>query len=116
MTALLDDAFTAHTSYTLISELSRKLTGSKLSTELLKRDISAHQLVINYSALCDVLSPAPLPAPVCRDPDDDAVLACAKAAQADFIVTGDKDLLVLEMFEGIPVVTVAQALARLGMV
>jgi len=90
--------------------------GSKLNAELLKRDISAQQLVINYSALCDVVSPSPLPAPVCRDPDDDAALACAKAAQADCIVSGDKDLLVFQMFEGILIMTPAQAVARLGVV
>ena len=50
---------------------------------------------------------------VCRDPDDDAVLACAKAANADFIVSGDQDLLVLQAFEGIQIVTAAQALERL---
>jgi uncharacterized protein len=33
--------------------------------------------------------------PVCRDADDDAILACARTAGADFIVTGDADLLVL---------------------
>jgi putative PIN family toxin of toxin-antitoxin system len=32
---------------------------------------------------------------VCRDPDDDAVLACAVESEADYLVTGDKDLLVL---------------------
>ena len=41
LAALQQDAFTAHTSYSLISELTRKLMGSKLSAELLKRDISA---------------------------------------------------------------------------
>ena len=50
---------------------------------------------------------------VCRDPDDDAALACAKAAHADLIVSGDQDLLVLQAFEGIQIVTVAQALERL---
>jgi uncharacterized protein len=50
---------------------------------------------------------------VCRDPDDDAVLACAKAAQVDLIVSGDEDLLVLQQFEGIAVVTAAQALDKL---
>ena len=29
------------------------------------------------------------------DPDDDAVLACAVKSEADYLVTGDKDLLVL---------------------
>jgi predicted nucleic acid-binding protein len=46
---------------------------------------------------------------VCRDPDDDAVLACALAAQADLIVSGDDDLLVLKQFQEIRIVTPTQA-------
>ena len=91
LVALAEDKFAAHTSYALVSELTRKLLGSKLGVELLKRDISAQQLVMSYSALCEVVSPATLTQPICRDPDDDAVLACAKAAQADLIVSGDQD-------------------------
>ena len=37
-------------------------------------------------------------APVCRDPDDDRILACAREAHADYIVTGDQDLLVLKRY------------------
>lgn len=40
---------------------------------------------------------------VCRDPEDDKFLACAKAGQADVIVSGDKELLMLRQFEGIPI-------------
>ncbi len=37
------------------------------------------------------------PAPkICRDPDDDHLLALAKTAKADVLLTGDKDLLILE--------------------
>jgi len=35
---------------------------------------------------------------VCRDPDDDVILDCAVAGNADMIVTGDKDLLALDPF------------------
>ena len=111
--ALADDKLAAYTSYSMVSELTRKLLGSKLGRELIKRDISAQQLVMSYTALCEVVSPALLTQPICRDPDDDAVLACAKAANADLIVSGDQDLLVLEAFEGIQIVTAAQALERL---
>ena len=113
MLALSDDKFTAYTSYSMVSELTRKLLGTKLGRELIKRDISAQQLVMSYTALCEIVSPAPLAQPICRDPDDDAVLACAKAANADLIISGDQDLLVLQAFEGIQIVTVAQALERL---
>jgi uncharacterized protein len=36
---------------------------------------------------------------ICRDPDDDYLINLAVASQADFIVTGDKDLLVLDPYE-----------------
>jgi uncharacterized protein len=42
---------------------------------------------------------------VCRDKSDDQVLACARAAAAVYLVTGDADLLVLEAFEGVRIVS-----------
>jgi len=42
---------------------------------------------------------------VTRDPKDDAVVACAKEGDADYIVSGDQDLLVLGEYEGIRIVT-----------
>ena len=40
-----------------------------------------------------------------RDPDDDKFLGCAKDAKALYIVSGDKDLLVLKQFENIEIIT-----------
>jgi len=45
---------------------------------------------------------------VTRDPKDDAVVACAREGQADYIVSGDQDLLVLGEYEGMRVVTPRQ--------
>jgi putative PIN family toxin of toxin-antitoxin system len=45
----------------------------------------------------------PLASDVCRDPDDIKILGLAVASSADCIVTGDKDLLVLKSFQGIPI-------------
>jgi predicted nucleic acid-binding protein len=42
------------------------------------------------------------------------VLACALAAQADLIVSGDPDLLNLKHFQGIPIVTPGQAVKRVA--
>lgn len=36
--------------------------------------------------------------PVCRDPEDDKILACAKQTDADYLVTGDQDLLVIDPY------------------
>ncbi len=40
----------------------------------------------------------------CRDPTDDKFLELAVDGQADMIVTGDLDLLVLNPFRGIPII------------
>lgn len=45
------------------------------------------------------------PQPICRDPDDDWILATPAAGEVDVIVTGDKDLLILKQFRSIPIVT-----------
>lgn len=41
----------------------------------------------------------------CRDPDDDHLLALALSGEADVIISGDADLLVLDPFRGIPILT-----------
>ena len=58
-----------------------------------------------YRERASVVRPAKLARAVCRDPDDDVVLATAKTAKADCILTGDRDLLVLERFEGIAILS-----------
>jgi uncharacterized protein len=76
--------------------------------------ISSTTLVKGFAKLAFLVTPSPLPHPVCRDPKDDFLLACALSVQASLIVSGDKDLLVLQTFEGIPIVTAAQAMVILG--
>ena len=60
------------------------------------------------------IEPVALPVPVCRDADDDWILATALAAKADAIVTGDNDLLVLKRYEGIPILSPRQFVELLG--
>ena len=43
---------------------------------------------------------------VCKDEKDNMVLECAINGKADFIVTGDSDLLALKKYEGMQIVTV----------
>jgi putative PIN family toxin of toxin-antitoxin system len=43
----------------------------------------------------------------CRDPDDDKLLEIAVAGNADCLVTGDQDLLILHPFQGVPIITPA---------
>ena len=63
-------------------------------------------LVQEYSRLC-TLVPIPTPIHACRDPRDDKFLEVAVHGRADAIVTGDADLLALNLFRGIAILTPA---------
>lgn len=41
----------------------------------------------------------------CRDADDDNIIACAVAAKAGYLVTGDTDLLALKSYQGVKIIT-----------
>ena len=75
-------------------------------------DANAIAEAVGDRRLTAIVEPQPLFAPVCRDPDDDHVLACALAAQADLIVTRDLDLLDLKTFQNIHILAAADALRR----
>ena len=66
-----------------------------------------------YVDLCEFVEPEPLDERVCRDEDDDVVLATALAGKADVIVTGDEDLLVLKKFRRIEILSPRKFLERL---
>jgi putative PIN family toxin of toxin-antitoxin system len=69
------------------------------------RNETRDALLIVSEAIHGVVHPPPLGQSVCRDPDDDIILACALEAKADYLVTGDEDLLELKVFKGIRIVT-----------
>lgn len=50
---------------------------------------------------------------VCRDPNDDMFLECAATAKADFLVAGDKDLLVLGQYRRTRIIAPAEYLGLL---
>ena len=57
------------------------------------------------SEVAQMVNPAPKISGVCRDSDDDQILACALSVKADYLVTGDLDLLELKEFHGIRILT-----------
>lgn len=113
---MLDQGFAAgwrfFTSAILLAELNRVLRYDRLGKSIRQREQSPEVLFSIARSVLEEIPASTLSTPVSRDPDDDHVLACAVSAQANLIVSGDKDLLVLGQYQGIPIVTVAQALAR----
>lgn len=100
-------------SQALIDELADVLTRPSPAKRLKLINKTAHEVLVDYVRAVTVLQPQPLAQPVCRDPDDDEVLALALLAQAQAIVSGDNDLLVLQRFEGIAIITATQALQQM---
>lgn len=102
-------------SQALLDELRQTLAYPRLAPRIAKHAISIEELMAHYTALVTLAAPAAVPRVVAGDTDDDQVLAAAVAAQADFIVTGDRrHLLPLGSYQGIEIVSPAQVLQRIG--
>jgi len=94
----------------LLAELAEAISRPKFDTILARSNTSRERSLVEVRELTEVIAPPPLAQPVCRDPDDDAVLALGIGASVDLIVSGDQDLLDLKTFQGIAIVTPAEAL------
>jgi putative PIN family toxin of toxin-antitoxin system len=101
------------TSQALLLELEDVLPRPKLARRVTASGLSIAQLTARFALLAQRIEPAVI-SPASADPDDDHVLACAFAAQADLIVSGDSDLLNLKSYHGIPIVAAAEALERIA--
>jgi putative PIN family toxin of toxin-antitoxin system len=104
---------TVISSSTLIAELADVLGRAKFAAILSKTSTSLERTIAEARQLAELIDPPPLEHPVCRDSTDDHVLALALSANADMVVSGDDDLLVLGSFANIPIVTPAEAVRRL---
>lgn len=82
----------------LLEEILRNLRLKIKLSDKIVHDIS--DLLMEQASMID---PVPLSPDICRDSDDVKILGLAVAANANYIVTGDKDLLVLKQFQGIPI-------------
>ncbi len=106
---------TLYTSPVLLAELAATLNTPKLSRPVIRSGLTLDELLDRYLNVAIVVQPAAVPRVVPDDADDDQVLACALAANAELIVSGDRHLLTLGgQYQGIPIVTPAQAVPLIG--
>jgi putative PIN family toxin of toxin-antitoxin system len=111
--AAVDGRCRLFTSGAMLAELEAVLSREKFSPRLLAVRTSVAQLLAEYTAQVIVVHATAIPPTITADPDDDAVLACAVAAKAELIVSGDRHLLELGEYRDIPIVTAAEALKRI---
>lgn len=108
-----EQAVVLYTSRALLEELDAVLQRKKFARRVQATGLSAAQLVRHYQRLAHRVTARQLTQRISRDVDDDQVLACALAAKADLIVSGDRDLLDLKAFRGMPIVTAAEIVTQM---
>jgi uncharacterized protein len=100
----------------MLLELQETFQHTKFASRLSARGETPVSMAARFRAACHEAVPARIMPPAeLRDPDDLHVLECAVSAEAEAIVTGDKDLLDMRSFAGIPIVDAGEALKRLGL-
>ncbi|MFM9972262.1 MAG: putative toxin-antitoxin system toxin component, PIN family [Burkholderiales bacterium] len=109
--AALEERIEIFTTQTLLIELADVLPRTRFAIRVAASQYSVDELVARYAVLAQRVEPAAI-SPVCVDPEDDHVLACALAVQAEIIVSRDKDLRNLKYFHRIPILHATEALAR----
>ena len=92
-----------HRHVVVLSEYILSEVREKLVSKFAYSESEADEVVALLRQDSEIVTPRPLESPVCRDPDDDMVLATALVGYANCLVTGDKDLLVLGQFSNIPI-------------
>lgn len=94
----------------LLTELAEALTRPFAAKRFALIGRAAHEVLADYIDAVELVTPLSVPLVVAADIDDDQVIAAAVAAQADLVITGDRDLLTLGTHGEIRVVTAAEAL------
>jgi uncharacterized protein len=97
----------------LLAELAEVINRQKFQAVLDRSNTDSEGMLADLRRLVEIIHPPPLPAPVSRDPSDDAVVAIAAAAGVDLIISGDAGLLTLGSYAGIPIIDPAKAMIRI---
>lgn len=93
----------------IIIEIKKVLQREKFSLN----NFQVHSILSEIEALAGMVYPDFELNDICRDRDDHIILECAEESKADFIITGDKDLLVLETYLNTKIVSPAGFLQKI---
>lgn len=103
LTAWQDGRYQLIISHTILGELSIQL---QKKTVKFGTSPSLAGKWINYiEAYAEFVPISHNAAGVCRDPKDEQFLETAVSGQATHLITGDKDLLILNPYQDIPIIT-----------
>ncbi len=96
---------TIFVSEVLLTELEITLNRLKFQPKIKAQDSTVEVLMDTAQRLSNSIPITSVDVPQLRDPKDAMILATALSANAEAIITGDRDLLILTEFAGIPILT-----------
>ena len=107
-----DGTFVLVTSPGILEEVSRRLAHPRIAN---RYSISSEDriAVLRLLKAESMITPGSRDVSVTRDPTDDKVIAAALETGAEYIVTGDKDLLTLGKYEGVGILTPARFISAI---
>jgi len=105
LTLAEDKKISIFASEALLIELETTLRRAKFQSKINSLNLSIEDVINATKDLLQICPTISIDAPQLRDLKDEKILAAAIAANAEAIVTGDLDLLVLIEFNGIPIFT-----------
>ena len=98
----------------MVAELAEVLNYERLQPRLQQLSLTPAECVAYALTLVSIFEvpESNRPPTVAADPDDDIFLRCADVAGADYVISGDHHLLDLEVYAGIPILTVRDFFIR----
>jgi uncharacterized protein len=88
----------------IVEEVAEALGRPKFADRLVILRTSVRELVESLLSLTEVSTPRRVIPVVTADPEDDMILACARAARVQWLVSGDEHLLAVGRYHGIRIV------------
>jgi putative PIN family toxin of toxin-antitoxin system len=89
----------------LINELERTVHKQKFQNNI---DINIYNVIFQRIRQTAVFVDVQSVVEICRDPKDNFLLALAKDGNADYLITGDKDLLILKKYGKTKIITIKE--------
>lgn len=108
---ILEVSISGHT--IVLSEYILAETQEKLIKKIKLPKKSVLGIIQYLRDVAEITTPVLLDESLCRDKDDVQIIGTALAGLADFIVTGDDDLLILKAYKGVKIVTPRQLWSNL---
>jgi putative PIN family toxin of toxin-antitoxin system len=103
----LRNAFDLVVSEALLEEYEAALKKPYIQAHHHKSEAAIATLIKRFRKLAIVVTPTETLTVVPDDPDDNKIIECAVAGEADYIVTGDAHLLAIKAYQGIQILTPA---------